>query len=68
MKTIPKIVYSIPFDIFLASVTSMWLMPYGTFDYTELGFYISIANGVILALSIHYLLKRYQKDYMGKIK
>jgi hypothetical protein len=68
MKIILKIFFSIPFDIFLVSLLGMWLMPYGTFDYKEPGFYISILNGFLSVLAGHYLLKKYQKDYMGKIK
>jgi hypothetical protein len=50
------------------SVMFMWLMPFGTFDFTKLGFYICIGLAISLEFSIRYTFKKYQKDYLGKIK
>ncbi|EON75083.1 hypothetical protein ADIS_4254 [Lunatimonas lonarensis] len=50
------------------SVMFMWLMPSGTFDLTELGFYICIGLAISLEFSIRATLKKYQKDYLDKVK
>lgn len=46
----------------------MWLMPFGTLDFTELGFYICVILAVSLEFSIRATLKKYQKDFLGKLK
>jgi hypothetical protein len=68
MKSIPKIIFSLPFDVIWMSVVFMWLMPFGTFDYSKVEFYLCIIQAIIIAGTIRLLLKKYQKDYMGKIK
>ena len=68
MSIIKKIYFSLVFNILLTSVIFMWLMPYGTFDYTRYEFYVCIVAAVGLNLSIRWYLKKYQKDYMGKLK
>jgi len=50
------------------AILFMWLMPYGTFDYTEIGFYLAIIQAIFISVTTRFLLKKYQKDYMGKIK
>jgi hypothetical protein len=50
------------------SIMFMWLMPFGTFNLTQVGFYLCIILAVSLEFSIKFFLKKYQKDYMGKIK
>jgi|GEM_PF-1820043 hypothetical protein len=68
MKILKKIVFSIYFDIISMAILFMWLMPFGTFDYTEIGFYLAIIQAILISVSTRYFLKKYQKDYMGKIK
>lgn len=68
MRRIIRILFSLPFDIFLMSLLFMWLMPFGTFDYLEIGFYLSILQAILTAVTTRFLLKKYQKDYLGKIK
>lgn len=63
-----KIVFSLPFDIIWMSLVFMWLMPFGTFDYLKLEFYLCILQAIIISVITRRLLKKYQKDYMGKIK
>lgn len=46
----------------LMSVLFMWLMPYGTFDPSESGFYVCIGVASFISLSVWYLLKRYRTD------
>jgi len=65
---IKKIFYNPIFDIVLLSVFFMWLMPYGTFDYTGYGFYVCILVAVFIVTTTRWYLKKYQKDYMGKLK
>ncbi|WP_209332434.1 hypothetical protein [Lunatimonas salinarum] len=50
------------------SVMFMWLMPFGTFDFTELGCYICIALAASLEFSIRFALKKFQTDYLDKVK
>ncbi|WP_162343189.1 hypothetical protein [Cyclobacterium salsum] len=68
MKSIIKIVFSLPFDIVWMSIMFMGLMPFGTFDYSQVGFYLCIGQATMVSVIIRILLKRYQKDYRGKIK
>ena len=68
MRYIIKIIFSVPFDIIWMSLLFMWLMPFGTFKMNQFGFYLSIILAVCLEFSIKFFLKKYQKDYMGKIK
>ena len=68
MRYIIKIIFSLPFDIIWMSVLFMWLMPFGTFDYLRLEFYLCILQAIIISVITRVLLKKYQKDYMGKIK
>jgi hypothetical protein len=50
------------------SLMFMWLMPFGTFDFTELGCYICIVLSISLEFSIRAALKKYQQDFLGKLK
>ena len=68
MKSIIKIIFSLPFDVVWMSLLFMWLMPFVTFDYSELNFYLCIFLSIVIAIITRLLLKKYQKDYMGKIK
>lgn len=68
MKPIIKVVFSLPFDIVWMSVLFMWLMPFGTFDYLQVEFYLCILQATMVSVITRLLLKKYQKDYMGKIK
>tara|TARA_R110000744_G_scaffold213796_1_gene332701 strand:- start:150 stop:413 length:264 start_codon:yes stop_codon:yes gene_type:complete len=68
MKKLIKIIFSFPFDIIWMSLLFMWLMPFGTFDYSALNFYLCILLSIIIAVITRLLLKKYQKDYMGKVK
>ena len=68
MGILKKIYFSLIFNILLTSVLFMWLMPYGTFDYTRYEFYICIVAAIALNLFIRWYLKKYQKDFMGKLK
>lgn len=68
MKPIIKVVFILPFDIVWMSVLFMWLMPFGTFDYLQVEFYLCILQATMVSVITRLLLKKYQKDYMGKIK
>ena len=68
MKSIFKIIFSLKFDVVWMSLLFMWLMPFGTFDYLELNFYLCILLSIVISVITRLLLKKYQKDYMGKIK
>lgn len=68
MKSIIKIVFSLPFDIVWMSIVFMWLMPFGTFDYLQVEFYLCIGQATMVSVITWLLLEKYQKDYMGKIK
>lgn len=68
MKSIIKIVFSLPFGIVWMSIVFMWLMPFGTFDYSQVEFYFCIGQATMVSVITRLLLKKYQKDYMGKIK
>ncbi len=68
MRSITKIIFSLPFDIIWMSVVFMWLMPFGTFDYYQVEFYLCIIQAIIIASVIRLWLKKHQKNYMGKIK
>ncbi|MFO7825273.1 MAG: hypothetical protein R6V72_15140 [Cyclobacterium sp.] len=68
MKPIIKVVFSLPFDIVWMSVLFMWLMPFGTFDYLQVEFYLCILQATTVSVITRLLLKKYQKNYMGKIK
>lgn len=46
----------------LMAVVFMWLMPYGTFDPKESGFYVCIGVGSFISFSVWYLLRRYRAD------
>ena len=50
------------------SIMFLWQMPFGTFDFMELGFYICVFLAVSLEFSIRATLKKYRKDYMDKVK
>ena len=65
MKKTLKILFGLPFDIIWMSILFMWLMPFGTFDYLEIGFYLSIFQAVLITTLTRILLKKYQKDYKG---
>jgi hypothetical protein len=68
MSAITKILFSLPFDIVWMSLLFMWLMPFGTFDYSQLEFYLCILQASMVSVLTRLLLKKYQKDYRGKIK
>lgn len=63
-----EIFFSQWFDIICMSILFMWLMPHGSFNVNDVGFYISIAQAVLSVMTTRFFLKKYQKDYMGKIK
>lgn len=50
------------------SLLFMWLMPFGTFDYSAFNFYLCILLAIIIAVITRGFLKKYQKDYMAKVK
>ena len=54
--------------IISCSVFYMIFMPFGTFDYKEYGFYLCILGAVIMELVLKWFFKKYQKDYMSKLK
>jgi membrane protein implicated in regulation of membrane protease activity len=68
MDSVKKIVYHQWFDIIIMSIGLMWLAPWGSFDVKSVGFYISIIVSILSVKTTRFLLKKYQKDYMGKIK
>ncbi|WP_073090928.1 hypothetical protein [Cyclobacterium lianum] len=68
MKIISKLLFSLFFDLIWMSLAFMWLMPFGTFDYLHIDFYLCIVLAVFMAVSIRKYLKKYQKGYMEKIK
>ena len=68
MRHLQKIYFSSLFDIAWMSVVFMWLMPHGSFEMNKIGFYLSIIQAVFISITIRFLLKKYQKDYMGKVK
>jgi len=68
MRYIIKIIFSVPFDIIWMSLLFMWLMPFGTFNYLKLDFYLCIIQAILITVITRVLLKKYQKDYMDKIK
>ena len=68
MGTLKRIFYNPIVDIALLSALFMWLMPYGTFDYTRYQFYICILIAVFIVVTTSRYLKKYQKDFMGKLK
>lgn len=68
MKKLKRILHNQILEIVVMSVVFMWLMPYGTFDYTRYEFYICIMVAVGISVTIRWYLKKYQKDYMGKLK
>jgi hypothetical protein len=47
-------------EIIIMSLVFMWLMPYGTFDPTQMGFYLSILLAVFISLVTRFLLKRFR--------
>jgi hypothetical protein len=47
-------------EIIFMSLVFMWLMPYGTFDPTQMGFYLSILLAVFISLVTRFLLKRFR--------
>jgi hypothetical protein len=63
-----QLLFSQWFDIACMSLLFMWLMPFGSFNVNDLGFYISIVQALLTSFTTRHLLKKYQKDYMGKIK
>tara|TARA_R110000868_G_scaffold238842_1_gene493348 strand:- start:2349 stop:2555 length:207 start_codon:yes stop_codon:yes gene_type:complete len=68
MKKLIKIIFSLPFDMIWMSLLFMWLMPFGTFDYSAFNFYLCILLAIIIAVITRGFLKKYQKDYMAKVK
>jgi len=68
MNVIKKILFNEWFDIAIMSVGLMWLAPWGSFNMMSVGFYICIIVAILSIKTTRYLLRRYQKDYMGKIK
>lgn len=67
-KKLLRIILNPLFGIIVGSVLCMWFMPFGTFNAKEKGFYLSIISAIVMELSLRSTLKKYQKDYMGKIK
>lgn len=68
MNTVKKIVYNQWFDIIIMSVGLMWIAPWGSFDVKSIEFYICIIVSILSIKTTRYLLKKYQTDYMGKVK
>ena len=63
-----KIAYWFWFDVLIMSLLLMWLTPWGSFDMTNAGFYLSILTAVLSLRTTRFLLKKYQKGYMSKTK
>ena len=68
MKELLKFIRTPIVGIITNSLLFMWLMPFGTFKYDSMGFYLCIVLAISLEYSIVSVLKKYQKDYLGKIK
>jgi len=67
IDTLKNIFYNPIVDIVLLSAFFMWLMPYGTFDYTRYEFYICILLAVFIVVTTRWCLRKFQKDFMGKL-
>ena len=63
-----KIVFNEWFDISLMAILLMLLTPLGSFDVASVGFYISILVSICTIKTTRHLLKKYQKNYLEKIK
>jgi FtsH-binding integral membrane protein len=50
--------YIVP--IAMMSIAFMLLMPYGTFNPSELGFYMSIINAVLIGVVTPWLINRFR--------
>jgi uncharacterized membrane protein YgaE (UPF0421/DUF939 family) len=68
MKKAFQLILNPVIGIIIGSIILMKFMPFGTFNYKEIGFYLCIFGAIIMELSLRYVLKKYQKDYMGKVK
>ncbi len=68
MDTLKNIVFHDWFDITVMAVGLLWLAPWGTFYVKSIDFYICIIVSILSIKTTKFLLKKYQKDYMGKIK
>lgn len=68
MNMLRKIVFNEWFDISLMAILLMWLTPWGSFDIARVGFYISILVSIFTIKTTRHFLKKYQKNYLGKIK
>ena len=65
---IKKIICYFWFDVLLMSILLMWLTPYGSFDIKSFGFYISILTSILTIKSTNYMLNKYQRYYIDKLK
>ena len=65
---IKKIICYFWFDVLLMSILLMCLTPYGSFDIKSFGFYISILTSILTIKSTNYMLNKYQKYYIDKLK
>lgn len=48
------------YSVILMSLVFMWLMPYGSFDPKEIGFYICIVLAILLEISLIWFLKKFR--------
>ncbi len=68
MKMMKRILHNQWFDIIMMSILLMWIAPWGSFNIKSVEFYICITVLFLSIKTTRYFLKKYQKDYMGKIK
>lgn len=65
---VKKIVFNEWFDISLMALLLMGFTHCGSFDTTNVGFSISILVSILSIKTTNYFLKKYQKNYLGKVK
>lgn len=68
MNKVLRIILSPTIGIIVGSFVFMKFMPFGTFDYKRIEFYLCILGAFTLEISLRYILKKYQKNFMSKLK
>ena len=66
LTMIKKVIFNEWFDICMMAILLMWLAPWGSFDVTNVGFYISIIVAILSIKTTRHFLKKYQKTTWEK--